>query len=384
MGIRRRRAKRMMEGRGLAAHVLLARFNKGGGSLSAGSYTPNIGSALTFAVTGGTFTETTKLAFAKTASAWNAFGFYHAAGVARAIGRAFIGEITVNPVVNTFFGFWKAAALPTGFNDNAEGCLYYDASGAPAKQLNTGTAYYELFTPAISTTYQIAQVLRSNGDFLCIKGGAYTDWTLVFPNGLGSDALLHAGFTTYPNTAAGTISRFGVADLLSGWGLGGADDYPLATVKLAGARSDGDTFSHSADGLIEFTVTTRPSAGTNDFRFRIQDATNYMQVTVGNTGTITLNEVVAGTPNALGSAATVVSNGHRVVIRFNGANIAVHSGAVGDEERRVNITNATNFQTTTSGELESEGTGGAITGIYVYPHLITGGTRKALVDAFLA
>src|SRR5690606_5532771 len=83
-------------------------------------------------------------------------------------------------------------------------------------------------------------------------------------------------------------------------------DYGIATQRLAGARSAGDTFTHEADCLLEFTVTTLPSADQIEMRFRAQDASNYWQVTVDSSGNLDLDEVVGGVVTQRGTAAGVI------------------------------------------------------------------------------
>ena len=50
---------------------------------------------------------------------------------------------------------------------------------------------------ASSTTYSVAHVLRATGAFHIIKGGAFTNWTLVWITGLNSTSTLYPGILSY-------------------------------------------------------------------------------------------------------------------------------------------------------------------------------------------
>jgi len=161
-----------------------------------------------------------------------------------------------------------------------------------------------------------------------------------------------------------------VVDLAAPW----TTDYGIATQRLAGARSAGDTFTHEGNALIEFTVGTVPVADQIELRFRIQDATNYWQVTVDSTGALDLDEVVAGVVTQRGTSAGVIANGDRIVIVCVGTTIRV----IEANAQHINYAAAVNFATETDGELETEGTGGAVTDIIAWPRTISGAALTEL------
>jgi hypothetical protein len=70
----------------------------------------------------------------------------------------------------------------------------------------------------------------------------------------------------------------------------------------------------------------------------------------------------------------VVTTGERIGWIAFGSTIAVYDAT----ERRINYTSAANFQTETDGELETEGTGGAVTRIEVWPRTLSGAALAAL------
>ena len=152
-------------------------------------------------------------------------------------------------------------------------------------------------------------------------------------------------------------------------------EWALVTQRLAGARAANDTFTHTANALIEFTMTTRPSSGSIDLRFCQQDATNYWQVTIDSAGALTLNEVVAGTPTSR-ATKTGVSNGAHVEIIADGTLIGVAVNGSGSESCYYNA--AVNFRSSTSGVLSSLGTGGAVSDLITWPRALPAAAQAVL------
>ena len=210
-------------------------------------------------------------------------------------------------------------------------------------------------------------ILRSVGDFFIHKSGS--NWLLLWVSNVSSVSPLYWGHVQYDFDVC-KMDYVRATQLPAPWD----DDDGIATQILSGARSPGDTWTHEADHLTYATITTLPSSGQIEFRFRIQDASNYWQVTVDSTGSLDLDEVVAGTPTQRGTAAGVVSAGGRIGWAADGSTIAVYDSTA----RRINYTSATNFQTETDGELETEGTGGSVTGIEVWPRTLSGAALAAL------
>jgi hypothetical protein len=205
-------------------------------------------------------------------------------------------------------------------------------------------------------------VLRETGLFYLLQPAGSEEWLVLYVEDSENVA------TNYPNLSI--YSRELTADYVRAAQLKGAwtSDYGIATQRLAGARSPGDTFTHEADCLIEFTVATLPSAGQIEMRFRIQDASNYWQVTVDSSGNLDLDEVVAGSPTQRGTDAGHVAGGERVVIIADDEDISVFEA----NTRRITYGSAANFKTETDGELETEGTGGAVSDIVAYPRVLSG------------
>lgn len=108
-----------------------------------------------------------------------------------------------------------------------------------------------------------------------------------------------------------------------------------------------DTFTHIADCYIESLVTTLPSSGNYDIEFRIQDANNKWILRTTSAGTVSLIEVVTGTPTTRGTSGTALANGQIIKCIAEDDDITFFVNNVG----RTTYASATNFKTATSGKV---------------------------------
>jgi hypothetical protein len=295
---------------------------------------------------------------------------FYGAGVTRVAGRFLTALLTPgNTDLSLVFGFSDSSS------GVATGAILYFKRTATIKFLLPAEETIGAYASA--TAYQVGVSLRTAGALFFIKGGAFTEWTLLWV-----DNTLNA-VTTYPE--AGLLAGGGTQGVFTLDGLRMRDlpapfdtDYGPATQQLAGARSAGDAFSHEANCFIKFVCTTRPSAGNVDLRFRQQDATNYWQITVDSAGALVLNEVVAGTPTQRATAAAGINNGHIITIIAEGSTIRGLSGGSGSPILRWTYASATNFATATSGVLSDVGTGGSISDIVSWPRTMSGTALSVL------
>lgn len=239
---------------------------------------------------------------------------------------------------------------------------------------NNAANYFSFLTPTwalapfldagvLGATYSCYVIARpTTGCFLVVGT------KMLYVSDLGNTATLRGKFTN--KKMVGTVDDLKLVRLPAPWNT----DYGIATQRLAGNRSAGDVFVHIANALIAFTVTTRPVAGNVDFRFRIQDATNYWQVTIDSTGALTLNEVVGGGATLRATAAGVIVSGHSVLIVADGTTIKAYS----NDTLRWTYASAVNFATSTNGLLFDEGTGGSISEIVSWPRQISGSALTIL------
>lgn len=307
-----------------------------------------------FSISGG------KLAFpAQTTPVVGDLTFY-GGSLARAAGRALVASVRFSSL---------AAGSTIGLSTGAY--AYYPTYGFSYTTADVSAYPGGVVAAALATAtdYMVAAIMRGTGAWVFIKGGIYTDWTLLYVAATGTGAL-YPGFGNYNNV--GTLSTFRVLDLPAPFNT----DYGLATNRIAGAVSAGATFVHEANCLIEFVLTTIGSAGFAYIDYRKQDDNNCWRIRWNSSGTLALIERVAGVDTERGSATSVLSNGHRVVVIADGTTIRVYSNNV----LRITYASATNFATETDGELEALGTGGAVSDIVAWPRTLTG-QAKTLLDA---
>lgn len=280
----------------------------------------------------------------------------------RAAGRALVGAIRLSAL---------ASGCSIGLSTGAY--VFYPTYGfmfdvAAITTFPTGVAGAAL---SLATDYTVAVVMRGTGAWLFIKGGIYTNWTLLHVVSTGTGAL-YPGFGNY--NAAGTLDTFRVRDLPAPFD----DDYGLATDRLAGAVSTGATFVHEANCVIEWTQTTLPSSSDTEVDFRRQDANNRWFVEAQTGGSLRLVEVVSGVETVRGAtAAGIVANGHRIVVVADGTTIRAYSNNV----LRITYSNANNFATETNGQMRQLGTGGAVSDLITWPRVLSGAAATYLDQA---
>lgn len=221
-----------------------------------------------------------------------------------------------------------------------------------------------LGTAVRGTAYNWAVIQRSTGFFLIFDGKLAwvdnTDTAATVRALLGSRGTGGDGFS---------LSNFRVTDLPAPW----TTDYGIATQRLVSPAA-GATFTHEANCLLDWTITTLPTAGTLAVRFRKQDSSNYWVVSTDTSANLSLYEVVAGVTTFRAGVSGVMVAGHRVVIVADGSVIKGYSNNV----LRWTYSSATNFATATSGEVNSLGTGGVLSELVSWPRTLSGTALSTL------
>ena len=138
----------------------------------------------------------------------------------------------------------------------------------------------------------------------------------------------------------------------------------LAIVNLPGARAVSNSWTAPRDFHLRFLMPTLVSAGSISFRFRIQDANNYWNLTINNTGALNLFEWVAGVPTLRASVAAVMTAGTTVDLLAWDKSIRAYVNGT----YRWSYESATNFKTQTGGEINSLGTGGSVSNLIVWAY----------------
>ncbi len=281
---------------------------------------------------------------------------YYSAAIARTAGRAYMMKYKTNnigsalPLFLSDLSTMTTASVDSGILRASSTLSAYD----PPMFIDTK------FAVTTNVDYFIAIIQRlGGGAYYMIKLGEFTRWTLFWVG--DNDVTANQRIVASWNTGATGIDyqdNLYIADVATPF----TSDYALATQRLAGARSAGDTFTHEGDCILWFTLTTRPSAGNVDFRFRQQDANNYWQVTINSSGVVKLNEIVATTPTERGTyTGAVTGNKVRVICYKSRISISIANA------HRINYAAAANFATETDGVLVDEGTGGSVSDLVSWP-----------------
>lgn len=274
------------------------------------------------------------------------------------------GPVTANPNVG-----WATSNNTTGI-ENYTGLWFYTAPSLFILADRTSHAIYSLQSAATNTFYTITTVLRASGSFVVIDGklegvldvGSEAN---VYPSISATDILRHT-----PRIATARVAQLGGV-----W----TSDAGIANALLSGARSVGNSFTHQANSvLLDFVLTTLPSAGAIEVDICRQDANNCWRISVDSSGNYRLYEVVAGT--ATQRLSTTAQAGDRLICALDGTRLRgsrVRSGAYANTSLYSSVST---FTTQTSGYINSLGTGGAISDLRVFPITLQG-EAKAWIDA---
>ena len=218
---------------------------------------------------------------------------------------------------------------------------------------DTGVSPQNVGVCAAATDYKFAIVVGGydasgipsqsdiNGKMFFIKGGIYTNWTLLWKGLLGDESIMY--FTFQPkSTDTHIVDDFKVVD----------DSQGLSTLHIPNnsniSVSTLDTFTHTADCFIEALITTLPSSGFLDIGFRIQDASNLWVVRFDASGALWLLEVVATVETTrIGPIGSALSNGETVKIVAEDEEISVYTADLA----RGTYSSAVNFKADTGGNI---------------------------------
>lgn len=274
------------------------------------------------------------------------------------------GEVTASPLVG-----WTVSNN-TAEVANYTGLWFYTTPNAFILTDRTFSPIYSLQSADTNTFYTITTVLRASGSFVVIDG------KLEGVLDVGSEA------NVYPSISAAGILRHTpriatarVAQLGGVW----TSDAGIANALLSGARSVGNSFTHQANSvLLDFVLTTLPSAGAIEVDICRQDANNCWRISVDSSGNYRLYEVVAGTPTH--RLNTTAQAGDLLVCALNGTQARLTRARSGANATSGLYASVSTFTTQTSGYINSLGTGGAISDLRVFPITLQG-EAKAWIDA---
>lgn len=195
----------------------------------------------------------------------------------------------------------------------------------------------------LATEQKHFHVLRSLGCFYVI------DNTLHWVSNTRNTSALYAGLSNLD--ADGKLNSLRIADLPANnfpvWDHGDLDQ----TDAIA-APAVGNTFSHTADGVLKFTLVSI-GAGTIDVRFRLLDSTNYWFIKITAAGGFQLWSSVDGGLNLFLNAGNVLVGGEVITCTFDGTVITLWY----DDTKVGPYSAAVDFQALTDGKVHGLGGG---------------------------
>jgi hypothetical protein len=226
------------------------------------------------------------------------------ASVGRKAGRALCFTITL-PATDKHVRFgWATSAID--FNGDA---MIHFSNGATINISSSATINAQNLSSYTATTYKVSVVLRTTGAMWFIRGGVFTNWTLLWINETGNTANLIPSI--FNHSSAITISDWKIIDLPNPYNT----MYGLATSRLA-TSSAGDEITSLADTFIEFTWIAI-TGETLEISFRYTDADNRWIIRCNQTdSTIKVIEKFFGVETERSSVAQTWTNGtsYRIVI----------------------------------------------------------------------
>lgn len=237
-------------------------------------------------------------------------GFWSSTAYARRAGLAHFVKWSAATISQFYVACWdtnQAAAPVNGFSMHGTDLRIWDGGSS----LVVGAI-------ASSIDYTVATILRATGYFNMVKGGAFSQWTLVWVNAASSDASLYAANTQNSASLQATLDTFRVCDLPAPFDT----DYGLATQRIASPVAN-DTIASEANAVIEDTWTA-VTGETFELSVRRTDDNNRW-ILRGDQGgsTVKLIEVNAGSETERASAAQTWTNttSYRVVVVQDGNTI---------------------------------------------------------------
>lgn len=274
----------------------------GPGNLVRAVDTSNLGSVVSdsFTITGTAFVNNSDPAYYFTNAAGSSFD--------RAAGLTVIFRISPTGIVNIM---WTNNIVPT-----AATCTGVRTDGTNLIYSRNGNVIV-IGTDTNGAEHLIALTLTTGGIEMRVRGGVYSEWSLIFPE---------TGYSTTPLWPALTISTTATAvlsDIYINQPVG-----RLATGSQIVSQSSPDTtiLTGVANALVQLTATVPAGAGGNliELRYREADANNYSLARVqwnGSNYELVTGHVISGVETLQGSPiASVVAAGNtlRLMVRANG------------------------------------------------------------------
>lgn len=249
-----------------------------------------------------------------------------------------------------------------------------------------------------------AIIVRSDGYFIAVRsqtGYGTTKWYLSDPiynvtaGSLGTPTnfdplrVLGVGGNHSPDNNPIAVTFVKLEDLPALGHTQWADESQIATERHEGNVSTNTTFTHEANGNIEFEVTNYGS-GSNVIviQFAIQDANNRYELQIDSNKAFRFVQVLAGSPTTIRSGTITVSaflasdrmfiNRWRLQDAVNGWGLELRSNAGTTPST---VITASQFQSATAGKVVLSG-GAAIQNLRTWPRVLSGILESSLNTEF--
>lgn len=284
------------------------------------------------------------------------------AGINRTLGTILIVDVMTDIVSNVGQFGWDSDQ-----SGGLQNCVQIGGTGIVVIA-NTG-APIVIGSKSNSTTYKFALILRSNGLWVFVKGGAFTTWTFLWTDSRGNTSSL---FPSLGSNSGGTVVRYdnfkvsptpyipnplcydtftrsngslGSSESIGpdgqsispvSWGLQNGNIQILSNQASITSLNTGSAVAIvnlvSADILLDVALTR--TTGSIGVQYRYQDVNNYCQAYVDAAGNCKLDKIVAGVlVNVINSAVTygagnvlkIICNGNSHQLFYNNAKVGATS-----------------------------------------------------------
>lgn len=286
------------------------------------------------------------------------------------------GLATITQFAETHAG----TSVRFGFDTNLTGLLDDANLYANNTTLRAGIGTQDIPVGALTSSadYVAGAVLRGTGAFILIKGGAFSDWTLVWVATNGSAATVYPAIATVFRTA--TCDYMRVSQFPAPW----TTDYGIADVHATPSVS-GTDYAGQASAIIDQVVTAPASlAGEAGYWFRKQDSSNGYKAYFDSAGAFRCDCYVAGTPtNVVNVAGVITGSGTRTIrVIADGTSLRFYTLSGTTWTQRGGTITDSNFsgQTTITPFADASwtGGGGSIGQLDSWPRTLSGAALAAL------
>lgn len=262
---------------------------------------------------------------------WGDQGFYRVNTFARSAGLAIVGKFNLSTVNQLFVGFGNGAGA--GLTNIVD--LSPLAFGSALSLANSGGNFPVAAALSTATDYYLAVVALSAGSAFYIKGGTFTDWTLLFHTNIATADLA----PTFSNlSSAGALDYIHVGQIAASHALASGIKFTLDQATPAINTS----YVGEDDGVTTLYYTLPGAPALNDrveFSYNYTSADDRWRITLiwdGSQWNIALYSIISTvttaqiTVNNIGStnAIRIIRRGntHRLYTR-NTSNVWTKRGA---------------------------------------------------------